>query len=275
MVADDLSQPVLIGQLTDTHVVDPDGGTELYVDNNARLKEAVESINAESIPLDVVLATGDLVNDASPREYEVLSGLLRELDVPLLPLPGNHDDRALFAEAFADIEWASDSNLSWVDVVRGVRIVGLDTIRVGDEGGEFDDERADWLSAVLSTPHDGLTMLAMHHPPFLTGIEWMDRPGFPGVERFGEIVRAGGVDRIVCGHVHRPMTGSISGVTAQVAMSTVHHVALELAATAQPSVVRDPVGYQIHRVADGSVLTHTRYIATGEKPFVPDWADEY
>ena len=264
---------MLIGQLTDTHVVDPSGDTELYVDNNARLVEAIAAINAETVALDAVLATGDLVNDVSPGEYVALTAMLAELDAPLLPLPGNHDDRSLFVEAFPHMAWADGGHLSWVEFVRGVRIIGLDTQRPGSEGGQFDEERADWLRAQLEHDHDGVTVLAMHHPPFATGIEWMDRPGFPGVEQFGEIVGGGGVDRIVCGHVHRPVTGAIGGVVAQVAMSTVHHVALDLAEVSQPSVILDPVGYQIHRVADGAVLTHARYIATGETSFVPDWAD--
>ncbi len=43
--------------------------------------------------LDLVVITGDNVNDARPEEYAVLAGVLAELTVPYVILPGNHDDR--------------------------------------------------------------------------------------------------------------------------------------------------------------------------------------
>lgn len=271
-----VAEPVLIAQLTDTHVVAWDTDTELYVDNNDRAATAVAQLNVESPPPAAVVMTGDLVNDARPAEYDALGELLEPLEIDVLPLPGNHDDRTLLRARFADFAWGDHEHLSWVRIVDGVRIVGLDSTRSGFHGAEIDDERASWLQAVLDAPHAGVTLLAMHHPPFVTGIDWMDRAGFVGLDRFAEIVRGSPVDRIVCGHMHRPIGSSVGGVAAQVAMSTVQHVALDLAPAAQVSLVRDPVGYQIHRIAGGDVVTHSRYIETGETPFEPDWApDDY
>ena len=53
------------------------------------------------------------------------------------------------------------------------------------------------------------------------------------------------------------------------------HVALDLDPSAAVSLVRDPVGYQLHRVDGTDVVTHSRYIDTGQQPFVPDWAVDY
>ena len=272
------SSPVLIGQLTDTHVVaDADTG-EHYVDNNARLVGAVASIIGESTALDAVIATGDLTDTSHPDAFATLVELLAPIDIPVLPLPGNHDTRAATRHAFPDAGWADADHLSWIHDVRGVRIIGLDSTRPGYDGAEFDDARADFLHAALVDPHPGPTLLAMHHPPFASGIEWMDRAGFVGLDRFTEVLAAhtGTVDKIVCGHLHRSVSSVVAGVPAQVGISTVQHVALDLAPHTEPSLVRDPVGYQIHRVADGRgagrVVTHARYIETGESPFVPAWA---
>jgi 3',5'-cyclic AMP phosphodiesterase CpdA len=265
----------LIAQLTDTHVVAWDTDTELYVDNNARAAMAVAMLDAE-VPAPVaVVMTGDLVNDARPEEYAALTELLAPLRMPVLPLPGNHDDRALVRATFSDFDWADCEHLSWVQVVDGVRIVGLDSTRPGSHGAEFDTERAEWLASALAAPHEGATLLAMHHPPFITGIEWMDRAGFVGLDVLVEIVSSSSVDRIICGHMHRPIGASVGGVAAQVSMSTVQHVALDLAPGAAVSLVRDPVGYQLHRIDGTDVVTHSRYIDTGQHPFVPDWAIDY
>jgi Icc protein len=270
------SSPVLIGQLTDTHVIaDADTGQH-YVDNNARLASAVASLVAESPALDAVLVTGDLTDTAHPDAFATLTEMLAPIGVPVLPLPGNHDTRPSTRDAFPDAGWIDADHLSWVHNVRGVRIIGLDSTRAGYHGAEFDDDRAEFLQETLSDLYAGPTLLAMHHPPFATGIGWMDEAGFVGLDRFTEVLAAhpGTVDKIVCGHLHRSITSVVAGVPAQIGISTVQHVALDLSPDAGPSLVHDPVGYQIHRVTDGPrrVITHTRYIETGAIPLVPDWA---
>jgi Icc protein len=269
-----LPSPILIGQLTDTHVVANADPGDHYVDNNARLAKAVAAIIAEAPALDVVLVTGDLTDTSHPDAFVTLLETLAPIGVPVLPLPGNHDTRAATRRAFPDAGWTDADHLSWVHNVRGVRIIGLDSTRPGHHGAEFDDDRADFLSAALAKPHAGPTLLAMHHPPFATGIGWMDEAGFVGLDRFTEVLSAhpGTVDKIMCGHLHRSITSVVAGVPAQVGISTVQHVALDLGPNSEPSLIHDPVGYQIHRVADGRVVTHARYIQTGSAPFVPAWA---
>ncbi len=283
---------VLVGQLSDTHVValDADGNSpdELYVDNNARLATAVASINAETPAFDVLLGTGDLTNGARPAEYERLAELTAPLTVPFLPIPGNHDERDLVRATFPDVPWIDAHHASWVTTVDvgdrapAVLIVGLDSTIPGEPGGEFDDERERWLRSVLDDAHgthDGPIMLALHHPPFVTGISWMDRSGFIGLDRLTTVLAEHPVDRVVCGHFHRPVSSSIAGIPAQVGLSTVQHVDLDLAPDAGVSLIVDAVGYQVHRVAASGIVTHTRYIDTGDgvpsARIIPTWADDF
>lgn len=266
--------PVLLVQLTDMHVVEPEGEDERWVDNEARLREAVDAINAESPAVAAVLATGDLTNQGRPGEYAVLADVLDMLRVPLLPIPGNHDVRALVRETFPQVPWADAEHASWATVVGGVRVIGLDSTIPGEPGAEFDDARESWLRGRLETPFDGPTMLAVHHPPFVTGIEWMDRAGFVGLDRLRGLLADHPVNRVVCGHMHRPITSTIAGIPAQVGISTVQAVALDLSPDSRPAVIRDPSGYLIHRVDGEDIVTHTRYIATGHEPVVPRWVDE-
>jgi 3',5'-cyclic AMP phosphodiesterase CpdA len=274
---------VLVGQLTDTHVAaeGPDGAPldELFVDNNARLVAAVASINAEVPALDVLLGTGDLTNWARPAEYDILAELMAPLTVPFLPLPGNHDDRDLLRATFPDAPWVDAAHASWVTVVEGVRIVGLDSTRPGEPGAEFDHEREAWLRSGLSEGHGGVTLLALHHPPFATGVGWMDGSGFVGLEQLRAVLTEHRVDKVMCGHFHRPASSTIAGIPVQVGLATVQHVDLDLAPDAGVSLVIDPVGYQIHRVSAGTVVTHTRYIDTKERAstrrIIPSWADDF
>ena len=274
---------VLIAQLTDTHVVDADAEghvpDEVYVDNNGRLASAVASLNAEAPAMAVVLGTGDLTNWGRPGEYERLAALLAPLAAPFLALPGNHDDRDLLRATFPATPWIDAEHASWVTEVGAgderVRIVGLDSIIPGTPGAAFDDEREEWLRSVLAEEHHGVTMLALHHPPFATGVGWMDDSGFVGLPRLEAVLAEHPVDKVVCGHFHRPVSSAIAGIPVQVGMSTVQHVDLDLAPGAGVSLIIDPVGYQIHRITAAGVVTHTRYIETGHRRIIPSWADDF
>lgn len=274
-----MTDQLLIAQLTDTHVVGSDNTEELYVDNNDRLAQAVASINGESPTIDAVVVTGDLTNTGTQPEYDQLVSTLAGLEPPVLALPGNHDVRDRVRASFPDVPWVDQNHASWVVTVGKARIVGLDSTIPGEPGAEFDTQRAAWLRGVLSEAHDGPTILAMHHPPFATGIEWMDNAGFIGLEGLDALLTELPVDRIICGHLHRPIVGAIAGITAQVGLSTVQHVDLDLAPAAPLSLILDPPGYQIHRLVDPSghapsMVTHTRLFETGNQGFIPSWADE-
>jgi 3',5'-cyclic AMP phosphodiesterase CpdA len=264
--------PILLAQLTDMHIVEPDSDEELWVDNAARLREAVATIDDESPSVVAVLVTGDLTNDGRPGEYAVLAAALEPLGVPIWPLPGNHDDRTLLRETFPLVPWADAEHASWAIEMSGVRLIGLDSTIPGAPGAEFDAPREEWLRARLAEWFDGPTILALHHPPFVTGIEWMDRSGFIGLDRLGLVLTEHPVDRVVCGHMHRPITSTIAGIPVQVGISTVQSIALDLGEGSTPAVICDPSGYLIHRVDGDSIVTHTRYIATGQHPIVSRWA---
>ena len=265
--------PAFFAQLTDTHVVTRDTDEVLYVDNNARVAEAVVALNQEATPMSAVLATGDLTQWGSPAEFELLAELLAPLTMPVLPIPGNHDDRERMRNCFPEHPWADAEHLSWTVVIDGVRIIGLDSTLPGEPGAAFDSNRERWLQEALAATHEGPTILAIHHPPFVTGIEWMDAAGFVGLDRFESVVRdSGAVDRIVCGHMHRQMSAVVGGVLAEVGPATAVHVALDLERGAPKRVIRDAPGYRIFRVDGSNIVGHVRSIATGETPFRPQWA---
>jgi Icc protein len=272
--------PLFIAQLTDSHVVVPGTDEELFVDNNERLASAVNMVISESPRVNAVLATGDLTNWGYPAEYEALASLLEPITVPLLPIPGNHDDLALMRAAFPDMPWVDASHASWSMVIEGagtasVRIVGLDSSIPDEPGAEFDAEREEWLRATLRDKVDVPTILAVHHPPFITGIAWMDGSGFAGLDRLEAVLTEYPVDQIACGHLHRPITSSIAGIPAQVGLSTVQHIDLDLSSDAGVSLIHEPVGYQVLRISDSGIVVHTRYTESDESPFVPKWAAEF
>lgn len=281
----------ILAQLTDLHIVDPDQveaeNRELYVDNNQRLGLAIDRLMNESVTPDAVVITGDLTDLGTPPEMGILAQQLAPLTsspIPVLAVPGNHDRRDTFRQAF-DLPWASDTNLSWAVDVGPVRVLGLDTVVAGrDEAtgyetmehhGEFDDERAAWLDSALTEAAGRPTILAMHHPPFVTGIGWMDAMGLRNTNRFADVIaNRPHLTRIISGHIHRNITATVAGVTASTSVATVHQVELDLDPTASVKMICDPPGYCLHRFnRSGQWITHIRHFDTGADPIHPSWAD--
>src|SRR6476660_803500 len=96
---------MLIAQLSDLHVR-PEG--VLYqgvVDSNAMLATAIAHVNALDPGPDLVLLSGDLVDHGTSDEYAMLARLLAALKVPVLAIPGNHDERAALPRTFAGQSW--------------------------------------------------------------------------------------------------------------------------------------------------------------------------
>lgn len=187
------------------------------------LRRAITRLHRLELRPSVVIATGDLVERGSLHEYRRLRSILGELEIPYFLIPGNHDDRTAMRTAFADHAYlhASDTHFSYAIDAWPIRIIALDSTEPRHVGGYLDDERLAWLDAELSAHPRRSTIIALHHPPFRSGIARMDAHGFENVERFGEIVhRHQHVARIITGHVHTVLMRAWNGTIVCSAPST-------------------------------------------------------
>lgn len=270
---------MLIAQITDCHVV---ARGELFadrVDTAAALRRAITHVLAMTPRPDLVLATGDLVNDGRPEEYDHLLELLEDLgDVPLVVLPGNHDDRDELRARFAGLPGPEEHQDRLDRIVDGhpVRLVALDTTEPGVHGGRIRPDQMGWLDAVLAAEPDRPTLIAQHHPPFTTGIAWMDEVGLEGAELEAAVVaRHPQVVGVVAGHVHRLVTTRFGGTIASCWPSTGAQVALQLDGS-RFLYTDEPAAVALHRwSADGgtygALVSHLSPVLDAEV-WVPDWA---
>jgi 3',5'-cyclic AMP phosphodiesterase CpdA len=109
----------------------------------------------------------------------------------------------------------------------------------------------------------------MHHPPFATQIAFMDEIGLSNPEALAPIIgKNAQVERILCGHLHRPIQARFAGALACTAPSTAHHITLDLAADAPPTFMLEPPAYYLHAWRAGEPLvTHTVYVGDFPGPY--------
>lgn len=263
---------MLVAQITDCHVVEPGGLVADRVDTAAALRRAIAMVDALDPRPHAVLATGDLVNDARPAQYDHLAELLGELDVPLLPIPGNHDDRSELRRRFGVLPAGGPGDpIDYVVDAGALRLVGLDTQLAGAAAGELTAGQLAWLDRTLAAAPDRPTLIFQHHPPFRTGIAWMDALGLTGAAAEEAVIaRHPQVQAVVCGHVHRAIHRRFGGAVASCWPSTGAQIALDLAG-GPVAYSSEPAAIAVHRWDGAELASHLVPVVDAER-WTPSWA---
>ena len=246
-----------LAQISDPHVCEQHRPFEGR-DTAQLLQNAVDA--ACSRAPDALLLTGDLVACGTREEYARLKDCLGGVSPPVYLVVGNHDDRGVLREVLASHAYLPGGDFIQYQVRIGeLRLIVLDTQTAGSGEGELCDRRLEWLAGELASDPTTPTVIAMHHPPFRTYIDPMDRYGLVrGAKAFEELVaRHGNIERIVCGHVHRTIFKRFAGTIASTCPSSAVPVALDLAEGARFGWGEDAAAFQLHvwTPADG-LVTH-------------------
>ncbi len=261
---------MIIAQITDTHIRIPGKLAYRRVDTAKYLAEAVAHLNALDPLPDLVAMTGDLVDFAKPEEYAHLAALIAPLKVPVYLVPGNHDGRDELRQAFPAHRYLPrDGFLQYTVEDWPVRLVAMDTLIPGEGGGELCDVRLAWLEKTLAAQPKRPTVVMMHHPPFRTGIDFMDGHGLKNREGFAAVIaRHPQVERIVAGHLHRSIQCRVGGTFASTCPSPAHQIHLDLRADAPLGFAMEPPGYQLHVwYPQTGLVTHTAVIGRFDGPY--------
>lgn len=259
-----MTQPFLLAQVTDLHVTAEGKLCMGKVDTAAMLGACVRHLLASKHRPHAIVLSGDLVDVGSREEYARLRQLLAPLPMPLYLMPGNHDVRDALRAAFPDHAYLRQSEefLQYAIDDYPLRIVALDTLIPGKGTGELCGRRIEWLDRTLAREPHKPTVVLMHHPPFATLIDYMDR--FPARDRnaLAAVIRRNPqVQSILCGHVHRPIETRFAGTRASTSPSVAHQVALDLEEGAPLGYVMEPPAYRLHAYTpESGVVSHTVYV---------------
>lgn len=251
-----MPKPVLLVQLSDLHV----GANENGVDPVPHLEAVVEAVRLLPNRPDAVLVSGDLTDDGAEEGYRLARGLLERLEVPVHVLPGNHDDRGRLRAAFG-LLGQGDEPIRYSADVGELRLVVFDSNVPGQDPGRYDPEQLRWLDAELAAEPERPTLLALHHPPLVTGIEEWDGINLePGqLPLLVEVVaRHPQLRAIVGGHLHRIAASALAGVPVLAAPST-YLQALPDFETEGVELVPHP-GFVLHALRDGELASQVQAV---------------
>lgn len=99
-----------------------------------------------------------------------------------------------------------------VAVVRGLRIIHLDSSVPGAGHGHLDAAQLSWLAEVLADPAPHGSVLVVHHPPTPTSSELMGLVALRNPADLARALRGSDVRIILSGHMHASGTSMLAGI---------------------------------------------------------------
>ena len=245
--------------LSDLHITEP-GETIIGLDPAARLSAALEHAVARHGDAQALLLLGDLTHHGRTAQYVRLEALLAACPLPVVATLGNHDSVAGFTRVFPGQLDEAGFACHAFDLGHA-RVVVLDTLdregRAPHHGGWLCDARLGWLDRQLAEAGTRPVLLACHHPPFMTGFDGMDAINLSnGAAVLDRLSRARGPVQMVCGHVHRAISGSTRGIGWTVLKSPCHQMPLILGPAATTLSVDEPGGYAVALGLAAGVVLH-------------------
>lgn len=184
-------------QLSDCHLLADSTRSYRGIDPWANFQRVWQA--ARAWKPDIVLLTGDLREDSSTLPYEHISRLLGN-EVPLLALPGNHDDPSVMKKWFPLGPWEgilSHELAHW-------QLVLLDSTTPGRVDGALTGKILRDVGQTVARGKAPHVLIALHHQPVSVDSPWIDRWPLRNPGPFLELID--GEDRIRCvvwGHIHQ------------------------------------------------------------------------
>lgn len=208
------SQDVLrVVQITDTHLFREPDGKLLGVNTQQSFEQVLEHIEGMGSQPDLVLATGDISQDASVESYQRFATTVSRLATPCYWIPGNHDR----ADLMRDL--TDHRSLSVGEVQRGSwLIIMLDSTQPGEVSGHLSAAELGRLEQALQQAQQAGSptshvLVCLHHNPLPGQADWMHDIGLNNPDELIALLsRYSSVRAVVHGHIHQQLDEQAHGL---------------------------------------------------------------
>lgn len=163
---------------------------------------------------DLLILTGDLVNNGKKHVYDWLFDTLTQTNIDFVCIAGNHDvtleknthldfEKRIFLPKKADKRLLNRHIITLQLTYQTWQIILLDSTQTGQIYGGFSQTTLDWLDTTL-TQSNLPTLIFFHHHPLAVGSLWIDEYMLQNQSQFWQIINQHAqVKAIFCGHVHQ------------------------------------------------------------------------
>ena len=257
-----------IVQITDPHLFKDTNGELLGINTQASFSQVLTEIQQQQYAYDLVLATGDLVQDSSDEGYLHFCESVKPLEKMVFWIPGNHD----FQPKMFDL-LTKDNISAKKHILLGDRwqILLLDSQISGVPHGQLSEYQLDWLLAKLKEYPQRYSLVVLHHHILSTHSAWLDQHNLRNAHELAYILAPfSNVKGILHGHIHQQVDGEWHGYKVMATPSTGIQFKPDSNTFALDTV--QPGWREIELYADGRIVTRVKRIQ--HKTFLPNLQEE-
>lgn len=203
------THPLRIIQISDSHLFADASQSLLGVNTEESFQAVVSFIKNAAGKIDLIIHSGDLSQDGSKESYERVAQALKELQVPVYYIPGNHDNVRTLTAVYPIEPISGHKHI----VLKNWHIILLNSQKPGCVEGYLDASQLTYLQHCLQTYPEHQAIIVFHHQPVLMGCAWLDNLGLKNADEFWQLISGyPKVNSVLFGHVHQENVQMVNGV---------------------------------------------------------------
>lgn len=188
--------------ITDPHLFSNREGHLLGVNTTDSFQAVLDEIGQTPFEYDLILATGDLVQDHNCEAYHRFAQMVKPLAKPLFWLEGNHDLQPQMGNALSLYPQIHPQK----QILAGKhwQIILLDSHVEGFPYGLLRRSQLDFLEECLRAYPERYALIALHHNVLPTESAWLDQHTLRNSEQLAEVLLPfKQVKGLLHGHIHQ------------------------------------------------------------------------
>lgn len=262
-------QPVVkLLQITDPHLFKEEKAELLGVNTQASFAQVLREIVQAETEFDLVLATGDLVQDSSDEGYLRFVDMVKPLGKPVFWIPGNHDFLPKMAAHLTESPMNAAKHLLLGD---HWQVLLLDSQVYGVPHGELSQYQLDLLKEKLAEYPTRFALIVLHHHLLPTNSAWLDQHNLRNSTALLEVLSGfENVKGILYGHIHQAVDSRWQGYQVMATPAT----CIQFKPDSQHFALDElqPGWREIALHSDGSIVTQVKRIQEAE--FLPNMHED-
>lgn len=252
-------------QITDPHLFKDTNGELLGINTQASFSQVLSEIQQQQYDYDLVLATGDLVQDNSDEGYLRFRQEVKALNNKMVFwIPGNHDFQPKMFEILKEDSVSAKKHILLGDKWQ---ILLLDSQVQGVPHGQLEAEELDWLKLKLQEYPERYSLVVLHHHLLSTGSAWLDQHNLRNANELAEVLAPfKNVKALLYGHIHQQVDSEWLGYQVMATPSTC--IQFKADSNTFALDVAQPGWREIDLHADGHIETRVKRIQ--QASFLPN-----
>ena len=252
-------------QITDPHLFKDTNGELLGINTQASFSQVLSEIQQQRYDYDLVLATGDLVQDNSDEGYLRFRQEVKALNNKMVFwIPGNHDFQPKMFEILKEDSVSAKKHILLGDKWQ---ILLLDSQVQGVPHGQLEEEELAWLKLKLQEYPQRYSLVVLHHHLLSTGSAWLDQHNLRNANELAEVLAPfKNVKALLYGHIHQQVDSEWLGYQVMATPSTC--IQFKADSNTFALDIAQPGWREIDLHADGHIETRVKRIQ--QASFLPN-----